>query len=296
MIKAMMRIVKKAIGRKRKPELSVGSKSGNRKTDAVVADIEASDALRRKCAERVGLGTGSSCASSGEAGALRFLGSQLPRSSVLFDVGANAGEYSCLLAEHFPEAAIYSFEPSPRTYAILKNRVAHLQRVQTFCCGLSSSDSEARLYSNAEGSGLASMHKRRLAHFGIAFDQSEPVTMTTVDGFSDEQSIGRIDFLKIDVEGHELEVLKGAEKRLAADRISAIQFEFGGCNIDSRTFFQDFYYLLSERYYLCRILQEGLYRIDQYRETDEVFVTTNYLALHKQRFPVVQNSRMIQYG
>jgi len=131
---------------------------------------------------------------------------------------------------------------------------------------------------------------------GIAFREAETVTVQTIDAFSDEQGIDRVDFLKLDVEGHELEVLKGAEQRLTTDRISAIQFEFGGCNIDSRTFFQDFFYLLSGRYYLFRILPNALYRIDEYREVDEVFVTTNYLALHRERFPGVEESRIIPYA
>ena len=51
-----------------------------------------------------------------------------------------------------------------------------------------------------------------------------------------------IDIMKLDVEGHELDVLEGSRKTI--NSIKLIQFEFGGCNIDSKTFFQDFYYFL----------------------------------------------------
>lgn len=63
--------------------------------------------------------------------------------------------------------------------------------------------------------------------------------------------------------------------------IDFIQFEFGGCNIDSRTYFQNFYYLLNTKYQIYRILKNGLYSIKKYRETQEIFVTTNYLAQRK---------------
>jgi len=63
------------------------------------------------------------------------------------------------------------------------------------------------------------------------------------------------------------------------DRVGVVQFEFGGCNIDTRTFLQDFWYLLTGAgYRLHRLGPNGLTPVDRYRETDEVFVTTNYFA------------------
>ena len=64
--------------------------------------------------------------------------------------------------------------------------------------------------------------------------------------------------------------------------INVIQFEFGGCNIDTKTFFQDFWYFFEERGFdLFRISPFGLIHITKYRETDEFFVSTNYLAKKK---------------
>jgi hypothetical protein len=84
----------------------------------------------------------------------------------------------------------------------------------------------------------------------------------------------------MDVEGHELDVLQGAE--LALSNIEIIQFEFGGCNIDTRTFLQDFWYLLSERgYELFRLTPRGIKKITKYTENDEVFSTTNFVAVRK---------------
>ncbi len=68
---------------------------------------------------------------------------------------------------------------------------------------------------------------------------------------------------------------------LGSGAVDFIQFEFGGCNIDSRTYFQDFYYLLNDRYKISRILKDGLYPISRYKEMYEAFTTTNYLAEKK---------------
>ena len=99
-----------------------------------------------------------------------------------------------------------------------------------------------------------------------------------LDEFCSDHKIEHIHFLKMDVEGNELNILNGAKRMIENDSIDFIQFEFGGCNIDSRTFFQDFFYLLKERYRIYRILKNGLYPIDSYSEKYEIFITTNYLA------------------
>jgi len=82
----------------------------------------------------------------------------------------------------------------------------------------------------------------------------------------------------LDVEGHEYAVLQGAKELIERNKIQFIQFEFGGCNIDSRVFFQDFFYFLSPKYKIFRVLKDGLYPINEYSENLEVFSVTNYFA------------------
>lgn len=68
---------------------------------------------------------------------------------------------------------------------------------------------------------------------------------------------------------------------LAEKRIRAVQFEFGGTNIDTRTFFKDFFSLFTELGYAIHIIRPGgrLYRLARYREFYEQFRTTNYIAV-----------------
>ena len=94
----------------------------------------------------------------------------------------------------------------------------------------------------------------------------------------DKNSI--LDYVKIDVEGHELDVLEGFGDLIKNVRL--IQFEFGGCNIDTRTFFQDFWYYFTEKDFLIfRVTPRGPLLIKNYTEKDEFFLTTNYIALNK---------------
>jgi hypothetical protein len=112
-------------------------------------------------------------------------------------------------------------------------------------------------------------------------DQEEIVDIRTLDGYCRDRGITKIDLLKVVVEGHEMSVLKGASGLLSSRRITFITFEFGGCNIDSRTFFQDFYYFFKDlgMKSLCRITPSGrLSPVLQYSEELEYFRTTNYIV------------------
>jgi hypothetical protein len=88
-----------------------------------------------------------------------------------------------------------------------------------------------------------------------------------------------IDYVKIDVEGNELKVLQGFGDIIK--NVKLIQFEFGGCNIDTRTYFQDFWYFFKDNNFSLYIIsQSGPVKIENYSEPYEYFSTTNYIALN----------------
>jgi hypothetical protein len=88
------------------------------------------------------------------------------------------------------------------------------------------------------------------------------------------------DVLKIDVEGHEIDVLLGG--LMSLENIKVVQFEFGGTNIDSRNFFRDFWILFEEKNFsIYRVTPEKLLKLEKYSEALEVFIYANYIALNK---------------
>jgi FkbM family methyltransferase len=236
------------------------------------------------------IGSGGRLADSGELNLIRCLAEHYPReaSLALFDVGANEGDYALALLEAFqnhPNAKIVAFEISPRTYEPLARRLAGRAPITLEPIGLSAKAESRTLFQTASthDSGMASLYPRRLDHFHTSLDVREQVRLDTLDHYCRTHAVERIDFLKLDIEGHELSALQGAGQMLESGRIDFIQFEFGGCNIDSRTYFQDFYYLLHERYSLYRILPHGFRVIPAYQESQEAFMTTNFLARRKER-------------
>jgi FkbM family methyltransferase len=224
---------------------------------------------------------GSNYNDSGEKFTLDYINKKFKKNDnlILFDVGANIGGYSILLNKIFgAKSKVYSFEPSLNTFLKLKENTKNIPEIKIHNIGLGNNITKSSLFTNLDESGLSSLYKRRLNHFNIELNKKEEVDIKTIDLFCEENKINHINFLKLDVEGHENHVLQGATRMLKSGKIDYIQFEFGGCNIDSKTFFQDLYYLLKDDYKIYRILKDGLFPITQYKEIYEVFSTTNYLA------------------
>ncbi len=219
--------------------------------------------------------------SSGESKVCEFLKSLGGQNKVLFDVGTNKGNYTKMLKEYFPDARIHCFEPAQETFRILKESVGADKNIRLNNVALSDKSETATLYYDKDASGLASLYNRQLDYFNIEFSKSETVKTETLDEYCEREHIEAIDFLKMDIEGNELKALQGAEKLLKEGRIRAIQIEFGGCNIDSRTYFRDFWNLLHENFEVYRILKNGLWKIEQYAEKMECFCNMNYLFVKK---------------
>jgi FkbM family methyltransferase len=234
--------------------------------------------IERRAQKAQGKGSGGHSVAEEVRAALPFLPQQ---GAVVLDVGANKGLWSrTMLAEAGERLArLVAVEPSRHNWleieAIADPRFSLIRKA------LSESDGTATLHMDAPGSGLASLTQRNLTHVGLAMEESEAIETVRLDTLLAELGLERIDFMKLDIEGHELSALQGGEKALAEGRIRALSFEFGGSNIDTRTFFRDFWLLLhGHGYALLRIVPGGSpVPIQRYHERLESFVTTNYLAI-----------------
>ncbi len=201
--------------------------------------------------------------------------------NLIIDIGGNRGDYTEIILNQYPFAEIHIFEPSKKNIDLLESRFGMYDLVSVVPVALSNVSGSASLFANESGSGLASLTKRRLEHFDVSFDFEEKVeTGRFEDYWKNELGSRSIDCVKIDVEGHELNVLEGFGQSLEV--VKALQFEFGGCNIDTRTFFQDFWYFFkSYNFDIYRISPLGAQQIVAYSETDEFFSTTNFIAVNR---------------
>ena len=232
----------------------------------------------------MGIGSGSSVNKSGEyilGDILRRLGTE---PLTVFDVGANQGKFTTMIFSQLANRnlVIHAFEPSAIAFAALRRHIPQQDNIILNQIGLGREEREALLYSDHLGSSLASLTRRNMAHEKKSFDKSETVKITTLDTYCSNHNINSIDLLKMDVEGHEMDVIHGAKSMFRKNAIRMISFEFGAPDIDTRTFFRDFFYFFKNKgMEIYRITRSGyLCHIAEYHEKHEQFRTTNFLVVN----------------
>ncbi len=232
------------------------------------------------CHAGMNYGGGQTVASSGEIGALTFLRgvSGLSKPFTLFDVGANDGEYLQSALRVFGEQLrAHCFEPQSASFEKLSFQFGSDAWVTLRKVAVGKDVGTVDLFFDSEGETTASLHRDSIS----GKVRSESVHLTTVDQVCADDGIEHIDLLKIDTEGHEMEVLLGASSMIQTGRISSIQFEFGDTFLNTPYHFSDLWALLSPRYTIYRILRHGLVRVQRYSPDLEIYKIANFLCMEK---------------
>jgi FkbM family methyltransferase len=201
----------------------------------------------------------------------------------VFDVGAHVGEYASHVRELSSTARVWSFEPHPGSYKKL-SEAASEAGFEAVNMGLSDHAGRMQLYDHvASASGIGSAHATLHAQVieGIHHGRADgvEVEVTTIDAFMKARGISHVTLLKVDAEGHELAILRGAQQAIASGAIDVVQFEFNEMNVISRVFFKDFYDVLPG-FSFYRMVVDGLAPIGEYAtRTHEVFILHNVIAM-----------------
>lgn len=203
---------------------------------------------------------------------------------VVFDVGGSKGNYTKTISSFIRNAQIYVFEPHPKTFQHLVENMKTMKNVKCFNIALADKVAKTNLYDyeDGNGSGHASLNFEIFATIHRSKATSYEIDVTTIDTIAETNNLDYIDLLKIDVEGYDLNVLKGAGNLLTGKKISIIQFEFTQLNTVTRVFFKDFFELLSGNYKIFRLLPDGLLEVRSYDPTrHEIFGYQNFVAFLK---------------
>jgi FkbM family methyltransferase len=159
---------------------------------------------------------------------------------MVFDVGANVGDWSKTAATFFPKAEIHSFELSQQTFKSLeKNLKADCFHLNNF--GLGSYDGTIEYKDYGDGSGVNTIITNTTYHDETCDGVIAVSNLRTGSSYCRDREIEKIDFLKIDVEGAENLVLEGFSDLLREQKIRCIQFEYGFANGDAHFLMKDFF-------------------------------------------------------
>jgi FkbM family methyltransferase len=183
--------------------------------------------------------------------------SRLPHFDIrtIFDVGAHIGLTAIEFSDEFPQATVHAFEPHPGNFARMQSNCAGKPEVRFYNLGLGAEPGALPFHFDPEHPTMA-----RVVSNGE--EVTDTVAIDTVDRLCDQLGITRIDFMKIDVEGHEIPVLEGSIRMLREGRISLLKLETA---IDPDLAYH------TQLWDLCELLQPLGYRLfgfyDQWENT-----------------------------
>jgi FkbM family methyltransferase len=196
------------------------------------------------------------------------------------DIGGHEGNYADEILEHYPSSEIHIFEPEPHSSAKLSKKFIAKSNVIVHGKGLSNINGLVPLYQDQPGSTQTSIFKRSTESANLEFNKVVDVNVVRLDDWNSANEI--FDFIKIDAEGSELAILQGGSRTVSNARV--VQFEYGGTNIDSRTYFLDFWKYFNElNFKIFRMSPSGAYRLNKYRDLDENFRLSNLIAVKAER-------------
>lgn len=214
---------------------------------------------------------------------LRLFG-QEPR-IVVFDVGANVGGWTEMLLEQAPPAAahaleVHAFEPVESTLATLRDRLGRsprAARVRTVPAALSDADGTLEMYEVEPNGTTNSLHPD-------PFVQGRRVTIQTqrADSYCAAQGIDHVHLLKVDAEGHDFSVLRGAEGLFREERVSVAQFEYNHRWVYSRHYLKDVFDLVRGMPYIVgKLTPAGAELYDDWHFELERFFENNFVVVHR---------------
>jgi FkbM family methyltransferase len=156
----------------------------------------------------------------------------LPPDPIILEAGAHNGVDTLRMASFWPSAKIYAFEPVPDAYAeLLRRATKHPGRIHCYPLGLGPKKGTMSMHISGDGSAgscqssslLPPTQGHLLEYSFVSFGKRTEVEVSTIDDWARENRIDRVDFMRLDMQGYEIEALKGAG--LTLECTTVIQLE-----------------------------------------------------------------------
>lgn len=197
--------------------------------------------------------------------------------NMIYDVGANIGEWSRMARRFNPNAHIHMFEIVPQTYRQLLSNIPIDEKMYPNGFGLSNEYGKVLMkYCPHYPAISSSIMDLRLDNSFLQYG----LTMIG-DDYAESRMLDCIDYLKIDVEGAEEKVIKGFQKCLEQRRIKVIQFEYGLMAILTKWLLKDAYQYLTPYGFRLGRLTDGRVDFHEYTLLYETFNGPDYVAVHE---------------
>jgi len=128
---------------------------------------------------------------------------------IVFDIGANIGVFTCFCANLVKKGKVFAFEPVSFVFDVLKKNTVDYKNVEIYKIALGSKIEEKEILIRQWAPGDSTLYDSPIKRPSESFNLKEKIQIFTLDYVVDKFNLKRLDFIKIDVEGYEIEVLKG---------------------------------------------------------------------------------------
>jgi len=200
---------------------------------------------------------------------------------VVFDVGAYHGEWSARVRQSVSDCTLHLFEASPEAYQTLSSGPLSDEILNNVAVADQAGHLAFHVYRDKPM--LSGVYRRLSVEEHLmpsGFDTYHTQSICLDDYWPAEN--GLINFLKVDVEGAEFDVLRGANNLLRRGAIDYIQFEYGGTFEDSGTTLKSvFYYLKRHGYHLFKVEGQAFEYVSDFSDHLEDYRYSNYLAINE---------------
>lgn len=204
--------------------------------------------------------------------------------SIIFDGGANIGNYSLLINQIVPHCRIYAFEPVESTYEKLVDNTKNCKLVCPIKKGLFKENSqiEINLFPSDEHSSIFKIE-------GLKYNivNKEKIELIKGDDFIQNNKIASIDLLKLDIEGAEYDALLGFEESFRMGIIKMVQFEYGYINITTKKLLIDYYNFFEKNDYIVGKIFPKNVEFRKYDYIYEDFLGPNFVAVKKSEIELI---------
>jgi FkbM family methyltransferase len=197
-----------------------------------------------------------------------------PKCSNILDIGANKGEWTEYFLERNSSVNAILYDPSVQAYNYLKEKFKNTKNVQIIKKAVSDSPGNATFYEEPDLGETSSL----VGSFSNKQSKTTVVEVSTIDLELERQNIQKVDYLKIDAEGYDFHVLKGATESLSKRKITYLQFEYNmPWAYAGTTLINAINFLESHNYEVFLLQTGGLYKFN-YKRYGDFFEYANFFA------------------
>lgn len=202
-----------------------------------------------------------------------ILKKNLKKDSVIIEAGAYDGYHTKMLAAMVPKGQVFSFEPFPRMFNIAKMNLKDLKNVHLYPIALAKKTGSTEFHiscgkNNDDYLGSSSVLEptEQMHNFfpKLAFQQKIIVPCTTIDKFISDKKINQIDFIWLDLQGAELEVLRASPKTLEITKLIKTEVSYAEIYQNSGTAKDLIDFMKTNNFQLILLTGEGDVQGDAY--------------------------------